>query len=709
MKNVIILFFVCFLVSFGYAQKIYEREAEKVQLNPLSETVICNECYGGSRVRSIGWERWLEFSQIKVDKTGFYSAFLWVQNNNKTRWATSLRVNGYLQSIFWLEPTDTSLGNIDKVHVRVWLKAGINTISVGRDDGWAVDLDKLSVYQVQNSPEVEYILPPATPMLGLIGWQDLRAILVLSSGFIFGLLCLFLTFRQRKNLALHAPMMFITILMCTLALLFQILDLLDNSLIGSIWWVELRTISIVFFVNGTYLFALRYTGNQALLHSKFTKIWVGLMFLIPIYFIVNYANGTGFARSWWISTDKDFFDIRNDNLGFRLSLINGYQLITAVLTFTVLSLFYSRVSSIYRSQILLVLIANSAGTILGGMVYTAFAFLGLNKGPFYMYMLPITLLMLLVAIWRYQLGTLSPEIWGEGNQVQTNAFVAVNNKGLVVESNPVAQSLFQPKIGQPLAPELNNSLGILEYNGKYYQNKVFPLRGQLGQLHVLYDITELEKTKQLSEQRNQNLLLTNLELEQAKIALEQSNIDFRAANQQLESLQNQLRQQAIRDGLTGVYNRHHLKQQLECWIEQKTVFGLMLFDVDRFREFNSRFGYVGGDAVLRAIGDFLLQQSNQKCVPFRYGGEEFCILLQHSYDEALSQAQMIQEALGNLRVPFGDKELVFTVSSSFACVESHGSNLLFVADEALRSAKQRGRNQLIEANLQPPVRVRGWI
>ena len=260
-----------------------------------------------------------------------------------------------------------------------------------------------------------------------------------------------------------------------------------------------------------------------------------------------------------------------------------------------------------------------------------------------------------------------------------------------------------------MQPELNQVAEKIYWNERYYQQHLLPLREDLGRVHVFNDITELHIAQTTLETRNQELFITNNELEQAQSSLQLTNLDLSRSNHQLETLQLELREQAIRDKLTGLYNRRYLDQALHDWVKEARLFSVMLLDVDRFREYNSRFGFSGGDAVLKAIGDFLLQHLPSTFLGCRYGGEEFCILMPLSHMNGLVKAQAIQQQFSQLEINYKTQILRLTVSSSFASSEKNGAELLLFADETLRLAKQRGRNQLLEANAPLPVWTRGWV
>jgi diguanylate cyclase (GGDEF)-like protein/PAS domain S-box-containing protein len=163
---------------------------------------------------------------------------------------------------------------------------------------------------------------------------------------------------------------------------------------------------------------------------------------------------------------------------------------------------------------------------------------------------------------------------------------------------------------------------------------------------------------------------------------------------------------AMKDGLTGIYNRRFFDTQLE--IQEKiarrtnTVLTMILVDIDHFREFNTRYGHQGGDLALRLVAQGL-NQSFTRASDFvaRYGGEEFAILSTGlSYENAGRFADAVCSRISSLQVPHaGVPGGLLTISVGYAVQSYDGdegaSDLVRRADQALYEAKARGRNRSV--------------
>jgi len=171
-------------------------------------------------------------------------------------------------------------------------------------------------------------------------------------------------------------------------------------------------------------------------------------------------------------------------------------------------------------------------------------------------------------------------------------------------------------------------------------------------------------------------------------------------------LREALRNQSIRDALTGLYNRRYLQEMLDREVRRATrakqPLGVLMLDLDHFKRFNDTFGHEAGDAVLRAAGAFLAQNTRAEDIVCRFGGEEFVVILPTADLEASrSRAERIRSKLGELKVAHQEQLLEkITVSIGVAALPVNGSSpreLLEAADAALYRAKREGRDRVITA------------
>jgi diguanylate cyclase (GGDEF)-like protein len=171
-------------------------------------------------------------------------------------------------------------------------------------------------------------------------------------------------------------------------------------------------------------------------------------------------------------------------------------------------------------------------------------------------------------------------------------------------------------------------------------------------------------------------------------------------------LQESLREQAIRDRLTGLLNRRYLDETLprelnRCQRRGESL-AVAMIDVDHFKRFNDNYGHDAGDAVLQAIGQLLLKTVRASDLACRYGGEELTLILPGAdFEVARQRLEKLRSAIIKLRVLYQDGELPpVTVSIGFVVTNGRdfaAAALLKQADTALYRAKEEGRNRVVAA------------
>ena len=165
-----------------------------------------------------------------------------------------------------------------------------------------------------------------------------------------------------------------------------------------------------------------------------------------------------------------------------------------------------------------------------------------------------------------------------------------------------------------------------------------------------------------------------------------------------------LERRAMTDPLTGLYNRAYLADRFLVELRRSRNYGfpmsVALFDIDRFKRINDRYGHLAGDAVLRELASFLRNRTRSTDAVVRYGGEEFAILMATSdSDVAFEQSDRIRADIEKTQfvVPGQAEPVQMTISGGVATYPQDGqtfSELIAVADAGLYRAKENGRNKI---------------
>ncbi|HEY3291904.1 MAG TPA: sensor domain-containing diguanylate cyclase [Anaerolineae bacterium] len=277
-----------------------------------------------------------------------------------------------------------------------------------------------------------------------------------------------------------------------------------------------------------------------------------------------------------------------------------------------------------------------------------------------------------------------------------DGYVALDTDDHIVDINATAYRLLAPLmrnvIGQPVNQALGrwsdvmNSqgalLGIPDPNAVMQQGaarrfmhiRIAPILGegerQVGRLVMLHDVTELQE--HLTE---------------------------------INTLQEKLRDEAILDELTGVYNRRYLNGLLTRVLAQarreSQPVSVVQVDIDHFKDVNEKFGQDGGDLVLRQTADFLRRNVRMSDAICRLGGDEFVTVLPNTpQDGALTLAERFRGGYSARAIDVGGVPLHLTLSlgiATFPKSASDADDMIAAADLAMAAAKRAGRDRTATA------------
>jgi len=168
-------------------------------------------------------------------------------------------------------------------------------------------------------------------------------------------------------------------------------------------------------------------------------------------------------------------------------------------------------------------------------------------------------------------------------------------------------------------------------------------------------------------------------------------------------LRETLRQQSIRDPLTGLYNRRYMEEVVDREIHRArrlgSELGVMIADIDFFKKFNDTYGHEAGDRVLQRVGEYLSGAVRREDIACRYGGEEFMLILPGaSASVLLSKAEELRRGVSGMEIELDGTTLPpITLSVGIARLGepiSDRDTLYRGADEALYAAKKNGRDRV---------------
>jgi diguanylate cyclase (GGDEF)-like protein/PAS domain S-box-containing protein len=168
----------------------------------------------------------------------------------------------------------------------------------------------------------------------------------------------------------------------------------------------------------------------------------------------------------------------------------------------------------------------------------------------------------------------------------------------------------------------------------------------------------------------------------------------------VEHLQAELREQALRDPLTGLHNRRYLSETIEREIararRENTPLSVIVSDIDHFKIINDTYGHQAGDKFLTKIASLMKEHARESDIVCRYGGEEFLLVLPGTtLESAAKRAEEIRQKCAELILNHEGKDLKVMMSFGVATHPNHGKEaeeIIIKADKALYGSKRNGRN-----------------
>lgn len=163
----------------------------------------------------------------------------------------------------------------------------------------------------------------------------------------------------------------------------------------------------------------------------------------------------------------------------------------------------------------------------------------------------------------------------------------------------------------------------------------------------------------------------------------------------------QTRYLSLTDALTGLYNRRHFNAELEREFMRSKRYGgnlcIAIIDIDFFKKINDTYGHLCGDYVLKEVAYLILGNFRKTDMVFRYGGEEFVVLMtETSLENSLIPLERLRKTIENNNFIFKGEKIKVTISIGAETNHTESTEeFLNNADKALYQAKQSGRNQTV--------------
>ncbi len=382
----------------------------------------------------------------------------------------------------------------------------------------------------------------------------------------------------------------------------------------------------------------------------------------------------------------------------------AYSYAVASFAFVLLAISYRSANSFFKKQYLMIL--------LGSIVPLAFSIQIYSRSPISgeLDLVPalfgISSVIYVYAIFRHRFMDLVPIARSRLIENMSDGVLVLDLQGRIVDVNPAMRNFLGEEPTSLIGRNVTEALGIWNDSAGHLFTGL-ETRTELRLPHRPSRYLDLRVTPLYDDdQRLSGRLITFRDITDRK----EVEKDLRHAMDRMQTqlieiglLQSQLREQAIRDALTNLFNRRYLEDTLERELARAAREGyplcIVMMDIDHFKVVNDTYGHEAGDLVLKTLADMVTKQSRQGDFVCRYGGEEFVLVMPNiTVEVAKERVGSLHRSIAAHYIPFGRFNLNVTVSMGISSFPTQGGtkeDLLRAADRALYAAKNAGRNRVM--------------
>jgi len=444
-------------------------------------------------------------------------------------------------------------------------------------------------------------------------------------------------------------------------------------------------------------FVLYFTGKAAFLTTRVKLLLTVEPVVTLVLLFTDKFHGLFFGTGKNLSADS----ILEGGIAFWGNI--AYSYIIILIAFILLVRFTNKSSQKQKKQLYLI--------IIGSLVPWLSSFISLAKispvpdidlTPF---AFTISGIAFAYSVFKLNLLKIIPIAREKLIEVMTDGVLVVDSSNNIIDINPAACKLLgltRNSMGKNAVLLFQGSRKIVNQLKKVDSGQFEVFLENYNQIYLDIRIETLTSDRNNSSGR---LVILRDITEQKLAELEMKKVNKALQNQLIKvaSLKEKLHKQAIRDPLTGIFNRRYLEEFLEKVLKRakysKTQVCLLMMDIDNFKEVNDSFGHKAGDEVLRKLGLLLTENTRAPGdIACRYGGEEFVIVLpEMDKSAALKRAEELRNQFMQLDYSFA-QEKPTTISIGVAVFPDDGQTgeeVLDAADKALYAAKDLGKNQVL--------------
>ena len=494
--------------------------------------------------------------------------------------------------------------------------------------------------------------------------------------------------RQKKvpGASAFAMLMFLVAFWLLAAGMMEITSTSESAL----FWYKIRFISIASVPVVFLIFILRFTRHDSWL--KRPRILA--LFILPLVTqLIIWIDFPFFMTQVTFQQDGGLLLVANDVEGpwFNFHMIYSQLATAGGIVLLLIASFQS--DRLYRRQALTILLGSTPPILVSSLLAII--------SPSYTHLSPLSFLLTGVilswSLFRYGLLDLLPVAQQTLLNMMADGLLVMDDQQRILLINPAAEALLSVRadrvIGKQNSEALKHHPVILDHflnvpsgevnfeikkgdTTRYYDVRITPieLMGKYaGRLVTFKDVSEMINTMRLMEEQYR----------------------------EIQTLQSELKEAAIRDPLTQLFNRRYLEEFLNQELARAKrghyPVSIVMIDIDRFKKVNDTYGHGVGDWVLQYLAAQLVRQTRRSDLVCRYGGEEFLMVLPGSTCEsAYPRAEIWRKTFSSTEIKFKEIVLSASISLGIAAYPADGETFAEVishADEALYRAKANGRNR----------------
>ncbi len=459
-------------------------------------------------------------------------------------------------------------------------------------------------------------------------------------------------------------------------------------------WVNPRyfmlTAMLAFFIT----FAIKYTGREKWL----TKTRLALIFAIPLVTQIIIETNPWhhlFLVDVHFSPDGMLMGLDSVVYGFAFWFHTIYSYSLALIGIGLIAQMSIHTFPLYREQAIILIIGILPPLLTS--VIDAFLLIPGLKHPLAPLGFAFMGLAFAWTIFRRRMLDIVPVARDKVIESMSDSLIVLDSHENIVDINLSALQLLGAEssqiIGKPAAQVFHRWHEVVEqYRGQAYTecDMMLPVDG----LDRWFDLRASPLIDRHGRSNGRMIILRDITLRK------QTEDQLRETLSTITSLQEQLYEQAVRDQLTGLYNRRFfneiISRELARAIRESYPISFVMMDLDHYKSINDTYGHEVGDLVLQELAMLLTRQTRAGDVVFRYGGEEFLALLpatdlQSAYHYAERWRLSLQDT--NIRAAKHDIHITMSIGiAAFTSQHEKYQDILAAADTALYRAKASGRN-----------------